>query len=360
MDSLNIKESKYIKADYLNFYFEDNNQKCNYYKKIKSLIPEKIIDDDINSLINKLVICVLKKTLMYNKKEIENNLIDEVSFEVIKNKKEEKDNNIKKFNDVKKRIRDKLIYEFEKQINPLKLINKLYDVDREITAFDVKYDSYDGQAGNAFYFIKYNNIEHPVEFARRILVDCINGRKIQNKEELNNAEIFKYFVSNDDVFNTDYSMEDVIESIKSLKGIKIEENKKIIQYVESNKDYIDLSVASPGTQTNSIMEYVLYQKSNVPLLIDQPEDNVDNESRYQFLTTWIKERKFDRQIILVSHDANIVINGDAENVIIAKYNDSKFEYNYGALEYSNNLDLAALILDGGKNAIRRRMQKYGE
>lgn len=130
--------------------------------------------------------------------------------------------------------------------------------------------------------------------------------------------------------------------------------------MKKDDKYLDLFVASPGTQTNSLMEYVLNQNSTIPLLIDQPEDNVDNESRYKLLTKWIKKMKYNRQIILVSHDANIVINGDAENVIIADCLNSKFTYRYGALEYKDNIENAAIILDGGKNAIRRRMQKYGE
>ena len=121
-----------------------------------------------------------------------------------------------------------------------------------------------------------------------------------------------------------------------------------------------LDISSPGMQTNSIMEYILNQDTNIPLLIDQPEDNVDNESRYKMLTRWIKSIKNRRQIILVSHDANIVINGDTENLIVADCIKSKSSYSYGALEYENNIEKAATILDGGRNAIKRRMQKYGE
>ena len=65
-------------------------------------------------------------------------------------------------------------------------------------------------------------------------------------------------------------------------------------------------------------------------------------------------------MILVTHDANIVINGDAECVIIANHTGDRFCYEYGALEYGDILDKAAVILDGGKMAIHRRMEKYGE
>ena len=68
-----------------------------------------------------------------------------------------------------------------------------------------------------------------------------------------------------------------------------------------------------------------------------------------------------RQVIVVTHDANIVINADADNVILAtQQNDGSFVYKYGALEHEDILEDASLILDGGKEAVRRRLVKYGE
>ena len=71
--------------------------------------------------------------------------------------------------------------------------------------------------------------------------------------------------------------------------------------------------------------------------------------------------KMSRQVIVVTHDANIVINADAENVIIAEQPaPGEFIYDYGALEYDDVIDKASLILDGGKDAVKRRLVKYGE
>lgn len=71
--------------------------------------------------------------------------------------------------------------------------------------------------------------------------------------------------------------------------------------------------------------------------------------------------KHMRQVIVVTHDANIVINADADNVIIASQDrNGSFTYKYGALEYDDTLEDASLILDGGKEAVKRRLLKYGE
>ena len=117
---------------------------------------------------------------------------------------------------------------------------------------------------------------------------------------------------------------------------------------------------SPGTQTNILMEYIVSKDTTIPLLIDQPEDNIDNETIYTKLTNWFRKLKSKRQVIVVTHDANIVINADAENVIIANKEDNDlFDYSYGALEYGEILDRISIILDGGVEAVERRLKKYG-
>ena len=117
---------------------------------------------------------------------------------------------------------------------------------------------------------------------------------------------------------------------------------------------------SPGTQTNILMEYIVSKQTEIPLLIDQPEDNIDNETIYSKLTEWFEKLKMKRQVIVVTHDANIVINADAENVIIATKNENNsFNYIYGALEYGDILNRISIILDGGVEAVERRLKKYG-
>lgn len=108
------------------------------------------------------------------------------------------------------------------------------------------------------------------------------------------------------------------------------------------------------------MEYIVSKDTKIPLLIDQPEDNIDNETIYKKLTTWFRNLKSKRQVIVVTHDANIVVNADAENVIIANKDlSNQFVYDYGALEYGNILNRISNILDGGVEAVERRLKKYG-
>jgi ABC-type lipoprotein export system ATPase subunit len=57
--------------------------------------------------------------------------------------------------------------------------------------------------------------------------------------------------------------------------------------------------------------------SKFPILIDQPEDDLDNRSIFNELIPFIREKKIERQFIIVTHNANVVLGGDAEEVIVA-------------------------------------------
>lgn len=120
-----------------------------------------------------------------------------------------------------------------------------------------------------------------------------------------------------------------------------------------------------------------------PILIDQPEDNLDNRSVTNELVEYLKEKKKERQIILVTHNANIVVNADAENIIVAnqkgQIEEDKqgslylFDYVNGAIEDAfpvkqDEDDLLksmgirehiAEIAEGGRDAFKKREEKYG-
>ncbi|MDO5760276.1 MAG: DNA repair protein, partial [Bacteroidota bacterium] len=150
-----------------------------------------------------------------------------------------------------------------------------------------------------------------------------------------------------------------------------------ISYQDDN-----FSSMSPGKQSFVILKLLLdISNKTCPILIDQPEDSLDNRAIYKELVAYIKKKKKERQIILVTHNPNIVVGADAENVIVANQNGTnslnksgnKFEYVNGALENTkpldrNNEDVLSSqgirehicdILEGGKAAFEKREHKYG-
>ncbi len=137
---------------------------------------------------------------------------------------------------------------------------------------------------------------------------------------------------------------------------------------------------SDGKKAFVVLKLLLdFSDKECPILIDQPEDSLDNRAIYRELVTYIKNKKKGRQIILVTHNANVVVNADAEEVIVANKhaknnknkNGIKFQYISGSLEdtflkkgepilESQGIrEHVCEILEGGKEAFERRDKKYG-
>lgn len=139
---------------------------------------------------------------------------------------------------------------------------------------------------------------------------------------------------------------------------------------------------SEGKQAFVILKLLLdFSEKTCPILIDQPEDSLDNRAIYKELVTYIKKKKRERQIILVTHNSNVVVSADAENVIVANQEGTdshnkdglRFQYVNGALEFTKLKDKDETsvlysqgirehvcdILEGGVEAFKKREQKYG-
>jgi energy-coupling factor transporter ATP-binding protein EcfA2 len=142
----------------------------------------------------------------------------------------------------------------------------------------------------------------------------------------------------------------------------------------------DRSTMTPGKQALFALTLILGEaEERWTLLIDQPEDDLDSRSIYGDIVRYIVEQKKQRQIILVTHNANLVVGSDAEEVLVANRHgddrknkdDRTFDYLTGSLEYSGlhkasiyELDRMGIrehaveILDGGEEAFLKRRDKY--
>lgn len=95
-----------------------------------------------------------------------------------------------------------------------------------------------------------------------------------------------------------------------------------------------------------------------PIIFDQPEDDLDNEFIMDDLIDLFKNLKKYRQVIIVTHNANLVVNADAEQVIIAKNDKGQLKYTSGSLENQTINDSICKILEGGRTAFEKRRDKY--
>ncbi len=103
-------------------------------------------------------------------------------------------------------------------------------------------------------------------------------------------------------------------------------------------------------------------KSTDPLLIDQPEDNLDNKSVYDQLVEEFKRIKQRRQLLIATHNPNLVVNTDAEQIIVAEYRKKEktgyISYTAGSIEDKDVREKICRILEGGKDAFINRERRY--
>jgi predicted ATPase len=96
-----------------------------------------------------------------------------------------------------------------------------------------------------------------------------------------------------------------------------------------------------------------------PLLIDQPEEHLDNRFIFNELVPAFRSAKRRRQILIATHNANLVVNTDAEQIIVAESDAGLIKYSCGAIEDSNIRDKITQLLEGGELAFKKREEKYG-
>jgi type III restriction enzyme len=136
----------------------------------------------------------------------------------------------------------------------------------------------------------------------------------------------------------------------------------VFEYRQREGEYIQFSEASAGQQATALLRVLLNQEGS-PLLIDQPEEDLDNQViRDIVVELWKAKRK--RQIIFSSHNANIVVNGDADLVICCDYRTAG-DHSGGKIKCQGAIDVEEInreitaVMEGGEEAFRLRKAKYG-
>ena len=213
--------------------------------------------------------------------------------------------------------------------------------------------------------IPYGTLEGMEEAANRILAPVwISGDTTQiagameeflaafREKDLPPAKYLRAGVTVKDVFDWLYE----VDQVQLSYGLKY--------------NGTDLEKLSPGTK--GIVLLILYLGMDVadtrPMIVDQPDENLDNESIYALLTSYFRSAKKRRQIILITHNPNLVVNADSEQVIVATAERREdglphISYNSGSLENSAP-DMQGIrqkvcrILEGGSDAFRKREMRY--
>ncbi len=134
------------------------------------------------------------------------------------------------------------------------------------------------------------------------------------------------------------------------------------EYRAREGEYIPFEQASAGQRATALMR-VLLAEEGVPLIVDQPEDDLDNKVIHEIASD-IWQAKSRRQIVFASHNANLVVNGDADLVVVFDYlvageQTSGVVRAEGAIDDRDVREAIAEIMEGGRDAFRLRSSKYG-
>ncbi len=134
-----------------------------------------------------------------------------------------------------------------------------------------------------------------------------------------------------------------------------------VTHGERDTVFRSIDELSTGQQCTAVLHLLLLDNQD-PLILDQPEDNLDNAFIAERIVAELRRAKLSRQFLFATHNANIPVFGDAEWIGVLSVEDNKgliLPEQQGAIDVPNVQALAADILEGGKSAFNQRREKYG-
>jgi AAA domain, putative AbiEii toxin, Type IV TA system len=144
------------------------------------------------------------------------------------------------------------------------------------------------------------------------------------------------------------------EDLDRLDALFPEDDLKVLYRGPDGRSYRPIREGSPGQRTAALLAFLL-SYGDEPIILDQPEDDLDNRLIYDLIVAQLRQIKQKRQVLVVTHNANIVVNGDAELVVAlaARGGESHKQCN-GSLQEEDVRNTICDIMEGGREAFDRR------
>ena len=234
--------------------------------------------------------------------------------------------------------------------------------------FDVAIDIKNDFPDSFFGLIKQNvtGTYYGKEPGRRKLEEKMEGRHFDQKNDivsflndiissLENNEQIQPYVKVD--LKAQLKKKTISEFYDFLFGLDYLEPRYSLQL--DGKELLQLSPGERGILL--LIFYLLIDKEDCPLIIDQPEENLDNQSVFELLVPCVEEAKMRRQIFLVTHNPNLAVVCDADQIVhaqIDKLNGNRVEYSAGSIENPEINKKVVDILEGTWLAFRKRESMY--
>jgi hypothetical protein len=140
-----------------------------------------------------------------------------------------------------------------------------------------------------------------------------------------------------------------------MDGLRIEYSRK-----GDGKDFQPIGQGSPGQRAAALLAFFLAY-GNEPIVLDQPEDDLDNHLIYDLVVQQLRESKRNRQVIIVTHNPNIVVNGDAEMLQALDFAGGQCRVTTrGCLQEKKVRDEVCRVMEGGRIAFERRYHRLAD
>lgn len=298
------------------------------------------------------------ETLLWYKHEQE--YIDKQLSTDIQNKCKERSGKVREIYQKKKEIISLYLYvkqEIDKKITENKELLESYDL-----KIDASFGIATGIREEILHYINQNvkGSFRGKQDGETLLSTIISNKDLQNEDDvisLGEEIIYKLKNENEEKRFIGNQVSDRVNFYNKLFNLDyLTCNYHIMQ---GNKD---LSILSPGEKGALLLVfYLLLDMDNSPLILDQPEDNLDNDSVANILVDFIKYAKKKRQIIIVTHNPNLAVVADAEQVIyvsIDKKDGCNFVVESGSIENPIINKHIVDVLEGAMPAFRKRDNKY--
>jgi energy-coupling factor transporter ATP-binding protein EcfA2 len=127
----------------------------------------------------------------------------------------------------------------------------------------------------------------------------------------------------------------------------------------NGRDWTPIQQGSQGQRASALLAFLL-SFGDGPLVLDQPEDDLDNKLISELVVAQIRANKMRRQLLIVTHNPNVVVNGDAELVTVMDYGSGQcYVRGYGALQENDIQEEVCAVMEGGREALARRWARLG-
>jgi energy-coupling factor transporter ATP-binding protein EcfA2 len=127
----------------------------------------------------------------------------------------------------------------------------------------------------------------------------------------------------------------------------------------NGRDWTPIQQGSQGQRASALLAFLL-SFGDGPLVLDQPEDDLDNKLISELVVAQIRANKMRRQLLIITHNPNVVVNGDAELVTVMDYGTGQcFVRGYGALQENDIQEEVCAVMEGGREALARRWARLG-